>query len=138
MSDPSLSTGARETFAARFLTAEGRLGRRGFLVSGLVLLATAVVYDAVSAGPLQWITGWLAWPLLVWIGACLLARRLHDRGRNGWIAAVILAALVAVWPQPSGFLDFPFVIVLVWAAVELGVLTGEPGVNRYGPPPSGG
>jgi len=138
VSDPSIASGARETFAARFLTAEGRLGRRGFLVSGLVLLATAVVYDAVSAGPLQWITGWLAWPLLVWIGACLLARRLHDRGRNGWIAAVILAALVAVWPQPSGFLDFPFVIVLVWAAVELGVLTGEPGVNRYGPPPSGG
>ena len=138
MSDLSPSTGARETFAARFLTAEGRLGRRGFLVSGLVLLATAVVYDAVSAGPLQWITGWLAWPLLVWIGACLLARRLHDRGRNGWIAAVILAALVAVWPQPSGVLDFPFVIVLVWAAVELGVLGGEPGVNRYGPPPSGG
>jgi uncharacterized membrane protein YhaH (DUF805 family) len=138
VSDPSIASGARETFAARFLTAEGRLGRRGFLVSGLVLLATAVVYDAVSAGPLQWITGWLAWPLLVWIGACLLARRLHDRGRNGWIAAVILAALVAIWPQPSGFLDFPFVIVLVWAAVELGVLTGEPGVNRYGPPPSGG
>ncbi len=114
------------------------LGRRGFLVSALVLLAVAVVYDAVSAGPLQWITGWLVWPLLVWIGACLLARRLHDRGRNGWIAAVILAALVAVWPQPSGFLDFPFVVVLIWAAVELGVLNGEPGVNRYGPPTAGG
>lgn len=138
MSDPALPSAGRETFAARFLSAEGRLGRRGFLVSALVLLAVAVLYDAVSAGPLQWITGWLAWPLLVWIGACLLARRLHDRGRNGWIAAVILAALVAVWPQPSGFLDFPFVVVLVWAAVELGVLTGEPGVNRYGPPPAGG
>ncbi|MFM1959798.1 MAG: hypothetical protein RL588_1315 [Pseudomonadota bacterium] len=137
MSDPAYTPADRETFAARYLTAEGRLGRRGFLVSGLILLGVAVLYDAVSAGPLQWITGWLAWPLLVWIGACLLARRLHDRGRNGWIAAVILAALVAVWPQPSGFLDFPFVLVLVWAAVELGVMTGEPGVNRYGPPPRG-
>lgn len=137
MSDPAYTPADRETFAARYLTAEGRLGRRGFLVSGLILLGVAVLYDAVSAGPLQWITGWLAWPLLVWIGACLLARRLHDRGRNGWIAAVILAALVAVWPQPSGFLDFPFVLVLVWAVVELGVMTGEPGVNRYGPPPRG-
>jgi uncharacterized membrane protein YhaH (DUF805 family) len=137
VSDPAYTPADRETFAARYLTAEGRLGRRGFLVSGLILLGVAVLYDAVSAGPLQWITGWLAWPLLVWIGACLLARRLHDRGRNGWIAAVILAALVAVWPQPSGFLDFPFVLVLVWAAVELGVMTGEPGVNRYGPPPRG-
>jgi len=138
VSDPTLPSDGRETFAARFLSAEGRLGWRGFLVSALVLLAVAVVYDAVSAGPLQWITGWLVWPLLVWIGACLLARRLHDRGRNGWIAAVILAALVAVWPQPSGFLDFPFVVVLIWAAVELGVLNGEPGVNRYGPPTAGG
>ena len=137
MSDPAYPSGPRETFAARYLTAEGRLDRQGFLVSGLILLGVAVLYDAVSAGPLQWITGWLAWPLLVWIGACLLARRLHDRGRNGWIAAVILAALVAVWPQPSGFLDFPFVLILVWAVVELGVMTGEPGVNRYGPPPRG-
>jgi uncharacterized membrane protein YhaH (DUF805 family) len=137
VSDPAYPSGPRETFAARYLTAEGRLDRRGFLVSGLILLGVAVLYDAVSAGPLQWITGWLAWPLLVWIGACLLARRLHDRGRNGWIAAVILAALVAVWPQPSGFLDFPFVLILVWAGVELGVMTGEPGVNRYGPPPRG-
>lgn len=138
MSDPVLSARGRETFAVRFLSADGRLGRRDFLVSALVLLGAAFLYDAVSDGPLQWITGWLVWPLLTWVGACLLARRLHDRGRNGWIAAVVLIALVAVWPQPSGFLDFPFVLVLFWAAVELGVLTGEPGVNRYGPPPSGG
>ena len=138
MSDPALSSNGRETFSARFLSAEGRLGRRGFLVSALVLLAVAVIYDAVSSGALQWITGWLVWPLLVWIGACLLARRLHDRGHNGWIAAVILAAVVGVWPQPTGFLDFPLVLVLVWAAIELGLMVGEPGVNRYGPPPPGG
>lgn len=138
MSDPALSSNGRETFAARFLSAEGRLGRRGFLVSALVLLAVAVIYDAVSSGALQWITGWLVWPLLVWFGACLLARRLHDRGHNGWIAAVILAAVVGVWPQPTGFLDFPLVLVLVWAAIELGLMVGEPGVNRYGPPPPGG
>ena len=69
MSDPAYTPADRETFAARYLTAEGRLDRRGFLVSGLILLGVAVLYDAVSAGPLQWITGWLAWPLLVWIGA---------------------------------------------------------------------
>jgi uncharacterized membrane protein YhaH (DUF805 family) len=138
VSDPARPSDGRETFAARFLSAEGRLGRRGFLVSALVLLAVAVVYDAVSSGALQWITGWLVWPLLVWIGACLLARRLHDRGHNGWIAAVILAAVVGVWPQPTGFLDFPLVLVLVWAAIELGLMVGEPGVNRYGPPPPRG
>jgi hypothetical protein len=45
VSDPAFPSNGRETFAARFLSAEGRLGRRGFLVSALVLLAVAVVYD---------------------------------------------------------------------------------------------
>jgi uncharacterized membrane protein YhaH (DUF805 family) len=48
---------------------------------------------------------------------------------------VILAALFAVWPWPVGFLDFLFGLVLIWAVVELAVMGGEPGANRYGPNP---
>ena len=47
----------------------------------------------------------------------------------------MLAALVAVWPQPVGFLDFLFGVSLIWAAVELGLLGGEEGANRYGTNP---
>jgi hypothetical protein len=96
MTGPPPSSSGRDALAARFLSGEGRLGRRDFLVSALVLLAIAVVYDAVSAGPLQWITGWLVWPLLVWVAACLLARRLHDLGTD------LLADLKAL----GGF-DYP-------------------------------
>ena len=42
---------------------------------------------------------------------------------------------VAVWPRPEGFFDFLFVLVLIWALVELGVMAGEPGANRFGPNP---
>ena len=47
----------------------------------------------------------------------------------------MLLAVVAVWPRPEGFFDFLFVLVLAWALVELGVMSGEPGANRYGPSP---
>ncbi len=48
---------------------------------------------------------------------------------------LILAAIVAVWPQPEHFLDFVFSIVIIWAVVELGVMGGEQGANRYGANP---
>jgi len=120
----------------RFFSAEGRLGRMPFLASALVLIVIAALYEAITGGVLQWLTGWFVYPALLYSGACLLSKRLHDRGYNGWFAALILVALVAVWPQPSGYLDFPFTLILLWAGVELGVLLGEPGPNRFGPPPS--
>ena len=44
-------------------------------------------------------------------------------------------AFIAVWPQPEHFLDFMFCLVIAWAVVELGVMGGEQGANRYGPNP---
>ncbi|HQR90868.1 MAG TPA: DUF805 domain-containing protein, partial [Caulobacter sp.] len=77
----------------------------------------------------------LVYPALLFSGACILSKRLHDRGRSGWFAALILVAIVAVWPQPEHFLDFVFSIVILWAVVELGVMGSEQGANRYGPNP---
>jgi uncharacterized membrane protein YhaH (DUF805 family) len=37
--------------------------------------------------------------------------------------------------DPKHFLDFLFAGVVVWAIVELGVMPGEQGANRYGPNP---
>ena len=72
------------------------------------------------------------------MGACVLSKRLHDRGRSGWWAALVLFALVAVWPTPHGFGAFIFSLILVWAAVELGVMQSEAGANRFGPSPLAG
>jgi uncharacterized membrane protein YhaH (DUF805 family) len=118
-----------------FLTAQGRLARTPFLIGAAVLIAIAAIYEAWVGPTLHWLTGWVVYPALIYAGACVLSKRLHDRGRSGWWAALVLFALVAVWPHPHGFGSFVFSLILIWAAVELGVMHGEDGANRFGPSP---
>lgn len=120
-----------------FFSANGRLARAPFLIAAAVLFGLAWTYEAVigTTVTLHWLTGWIVYPALVYCGACVLSKRLHDRGRSGWLAALILVALVATWPLPVGFFDFLFMLVIIWATVELGVMGGEQGANRFGPNP---
>jgi len=118
-----------------FLSADGRLSRAPFLVAASLLFGVTVLYESIALPTLHWLTGWFVYPVLFYVGACVLSKRLHDRGRTGWLAAPVLAALVAVWPQPVGFFDFLFMLVIIWAVIELGVMGGEQGTNRFGPNP---
>ncbi len=119
-------------FAELFFSGQGRAPRLPSLIAAAVLLTLAALYEALVGATLHWITGWGVYPALFYAGACVLSKRLHDRGRSGWWAALILASVVAVWPHPAGFLDFVFFLVLVWAFVELALMPGEQGANRYG------
>ncbi|MDG2531838.1 DUF805 domain-containing protein [Caulobacter endophyticus] len=125
----------RIDWAELFLSSTGRLARAPFLIASAVLIGVAVLYEAIAGDVLRLLTGWLVYTALLYSGACVLSKRLHDRGRSGWWAALVLVALVAVWPTPQHFLDFVFALVIVWAIVELGVMGGEQGANRYGQPP---
>jgi uncharacterized membrane protein YhaH (DUF805 family) len=118
-----------------FLSASGRLARTPFWIAAAMLIAFAATYEAWVGATLHWLTGWLVYPGLLYCGACVLSKRLHDRGRSGWWAALVLFALVAVWPTPHGFGAFLFTLILAWAAIELGVMQGEDGANRFGPSP---
>ena len=118
-----------------FFSSAGRLARGPFLLAALVLIVILTIYEAVTGPTLTLLTGWLFYPSMLFAAACVLSKRLHDRGRTGWLAAVILLAIIAVWPAPAGLFDFLFSLVIVWAIVELGVLSGEQGANRYGPNP---
>jgi uncharacterized membrane protein YhaH (DUF805 family) len=118
--------------AELFLSAQGRAPRLPSLIAASVLVGAAAFYEALVGSTLHWITGWLVYPALFYAGACVLSKRLHDRGRSGWWAALVLASVVAVWPHPETFLDFLFFTVLVWALVELALMPGEQGANRYG------
>jgi uncharacterized membrane protein YhaH (DUF805 family) len=116
-----------------FLSARGRATRTPSVAAALVLLVLAALFEALVEDPLaRTLTGLIAYPVFFYCGACVLAKRLHDRGRSGWWAGLILLSIVAVWPHPVGFLDFVFFTVLVWAFVELAVMPGERGVNRFG------
>jgi uncharacterized membrane protein YhaH (DUF805 family) len=118
-----------------FFSASGRLARTPFLIGCAVLIAIAAIYEAWVGATLHWLTGWLVYPALLYAGACVLSKRLHDRGRSGWWAALILFALIAVWPTPHGIGALIFTLILGWAVIELGVMQSEAGANRFGPSP---
>lgn len=121
-----------------FFSAEGRAARAPSWIAALIVLVLGAAYDNFAPPALHWITGWFVYPPLFYCGACILSKRLHDRGRSGWWAALVLTAVLAVWPEPGrafGPAAFLFGLVVLWAIVELGVMPGETGANRYGPNP---
>jgi uncharacterized membrane protein YhaH (DUF805 family) len=89
-------------------------------------------------GALHLRLGWIAYPALLFPTACILSKRLHDRGRAGWWAFVIVWALVEVWPLPHTPVGYLFAAVLALGFVELGLRPGEAGANRFGPSPLAG
>ncbi len=114
----------------------GRMSRVPFMVCAGVLLAGAWLYQAVAAPPVGWITGLVVYPFLLFCGASITAKRWHDRGRTGWWALPVLAAVLAAWnPAAPSALRFLFSLFLVWAAIELCAMPGEQGANRFGPNP---
>jgi uncharacterized membrane protein YhaH (DUF805 family) len=118
-----------------FWSASGRLARTPFLIGCAVLISLAAIYEAWVGATMHWLTGWIVYPALLFAGACVLSKRLHDRGRSGWWAALILFALIAVWPTPHGIGALVFTLILGWAVIELGVMQSEAGANRFGPSP---
>src|SRR5881394_4159982 len=105
-----------------FFSADGRASRTPSWIAALLLLVIAAVYEALAGPTLHWITGWFVYPPLFYCGACVLSKRLHDRGRSGWWAALVLIAFALVWPNTHGVWTEFAVPVLVWAVVELAIL----------------
>jgi uncharacterized membrane protein YhaH (DUF805 family) len=120
--------------AELLLSSTGRLPRSAFLIVVAALIGLTILYEATPP-TLHMLTGWFVYPALLFVAACVLSKRLHDRGRSGWWSALVLLAVIITWPTPASFIDFAFLLVLVWAAIELGVMPGEQGANRFGPNP---
>jgi uncharacterized membrane protein YhaH (DUF805 family) len=57
--------------------------------------------------------------LWVWMGFAIRIKRCHDRGKSGWWS------LVALLP----------VVGLIWVIIDLGIMEGDEGPNKYGPKP---
>lgn len=118
-----------------FLSSTGRLARNPFLLAAGILIGVETLYEGLFNLIAHWITGWIVYPVIIYASACVLSKRLHDRGRSGWWAALILFSIIVGWPHPRGFFFLLFPIVAIWAIVELAVLPGEQGANRFGPNP---
>jgi uncharacterized membrane protein YhaH (DUF805 family) len=143
-------------FAALF-SLDGRETRLNFWRLYLAInLATAVVWCAdlfavIGLGP--W-AGLLFLPLLP-LGAmmsALVVRRVHDRGKNAaWAIFFVFGPLILTEPaqalagQTSPWqtlaalgMSFGGLALSIWGFIEIGLMKGAPGDNRYGPGPRGG
>ncbi|WP_262422653.1 DUF805 domain-containing protein [Brevundimonas denitrificans] len=94
----------------------------------VVLVAVLALFQWFAVG--QWWhvpVGWVFYPAWVYAAVCVLAKRLHDRGRSGWWAAGVLIGFNFIWPYPDSLVGAAGLIVIIWAAVELGWMKGEEG-----------
>ena len=121
----------------------------GFYVGFINADAAQTVIDAKLEAALKWpaliVTLLAMWPL-----TAIVAKRLQDHGRAGWIALpVMLPSLVyqlTVHVQGDGS-AFPvntpmlvtagaiYAIVAIWSIVYLGCMRGTDGPNQFGPDP---
>jgi uncharacterized membrane protein YhaH (DUF805 family) len=118
------------------LSSTGRMSRGAFLACAALLLALAVAYEYGLARGLGVRAGWIVYPLLLFPVACILSKRLHDRGRAGWWGFLVVWALVEAWPRPSNAFGYAALAVLAVTFLDLGLLPGQPGANRFGANPA--
>ncbi len=120
-----------------------------FIVYNFVVTALCVAVF----GFLGLLVGWVLMPLLLWPWLAVSEKRLHDRGKSGlwlllfYLGPPVLGAIklslygdmgVSAITHPSGLstaLSLGEFAIIVWAIVELGVLRGTVGNNKYGPDP---
>jgi uncharacterized membrane protein YhaH (DUF805 family) len=126
---------ARVDLSELFFSSSGRAGRLSSSIALAVLLGALALYQAAVDGALRPLTAWLVYAVLFFSAACVLSKRLHDRGRSGWWTALVLGAFLMIWPRIENPLDIVAILVLLWAFVEVVLLPSEPGANRYGPNP---
>jgi uncharacterized membrane protein YhaH (DUF805 family) len=117
----------------------------------LPLSATFSHADPATAARVSTIFHVVATPIFVvglWIVVAATIKRLHDRDKSGWwilvffIAPYLLGKIVDALPDDSSvaniatyFLAFDIVGLNIWGTVELFVLQGTNGPNRFGPDP---
>ena len=111
-----------------FLSLEGRINRAKFWAGVGVMFAGAVIAAlldnllGLTIGDLPYGVIYIIYSIaLIWPGIVLYAKRWHDRDKSGWWTLIVF---------------IPFIGAL-WVLVELGILRGTPGDNRFGPDPLG-
>jgi uncharacterized membrane protein YhaH (DUF805 family) len=123
-----------------FFSGKGRIRRRDFWIATLLL--TIIAAPLALLGPL----GALLRLAFVFPNVCLLAKRLHDAGRNGWLAsAPYLATLIAAFgiglaspedgSDPAPLVGITGALVIIAAVIfwfRWALAKGDPGPNRYG------
>lgn len=118
------------TFSQKLFSFEGRLRRRDYWLTSLLLFAIIIVIYIVAAvmgvdvtkdsgdGLVLQAVSTL---LVLWPSLAIGVKRCHDRSQSGWWL------LIGFIPIVGGF----------WTLINLGILDGAQGPNRFGKSPKG-
>ena len=131
----------------------GRIGRAAYWSGGLAVLMAFYLGYMASLAPLfsddagSRALAAIAGPLIglsLFCGGALSVKRLHDRGRSGWLALLLMGPLSAVGSYVTGFgaLDASLsglsmavytinLVIAFYFVVELGILDGDPAPNQF-------
>jgi uncharacterized membrane protein YhaH (DUF805 family) len=76
---------------------------------------------------------------LIWVVLSVETRRLHDFGRSGWWAwgcfALSCLPIAFMTVAPRDDIEVVAAAISLVAIVVIGAIPGNPGENRFGPPP---
>ena len=132
---------------------DGRIGRLYFWLGMTATTAITVFFGANAEGATmgtgelgRYLAFFFIVGLLVWMHSAVIVKRLHDRNRGGlWYFAYGIAPLGfflwAVYLHASGELTGASLfyilsaIGIAWLVIELGLMRGTVGPNRFGPDP---
>ena len=120
---------------------KGRIGRRDFWIwMGIWLLARVILFTLAGGEMLSIQTAAFILVCLLWPTAAVTVKRLHDRGKSGiWALLMVLAwmllagnwaMLPGVWQWGVG--RFIPTLIIVMMLIDLGAFVGTQGENKYG------
>jgi uncharacterized membrane protein YhaH (DUF805 family) len=137
-------------FAYLFTSIEGRINRKPYWLAALLLLVVALVVQGivyyVAGMQVMQIVGLL----FIWPGFALAVKRAHDRNRPTWLVIllyvfVLLITLMQIaglhetgLGEPSAAfqaVSLIFLVFVIYAFIDWGLLKGTTGPNQYGPDP---
>ena len=120
---------------------KGRIGRRDFWIwMAIWVLAMSVLFTLAGTNLLNVQTAAFILVCLLWPTAAVTIKRLHDRGKSGiWALLMILAwmllagnwsVLPGVWQWVVG--RFVPTLIIVMMFIDLGAFVGTQGANKFG------
>lgn len=120
---------------------KGRIGRRDFWIWMTIwVLAMSVLFTLAGTNLLNVQTAAFILVCLLWPTAAVTIKRLHDRGKSGiWALLMILAwmlqagnwsVLPGVWQWVVG--RFVPTLIIVMMFIDLGAFVGTQGENKFG------
>jgi uncharacterized membrane protein YhaH (DUF805 family) len=122
-----------------------------FLLISIIYSFIAFTLCIAIFGFVGILVGWVLTLLLLWPSFAVGVKRLHDRAKSGWwlVLFYLMPGVLSgfnmsmtggmnVMSSPGTMpIIFSFIslAITIWAIVELGVLRGTAGDNKYGPDP---